>query len=128
VKILATGEADALLIKAEAEAKALQLKAEAEAKSIEVRASAEKKRAQDLGSTPLGAQIALLTLQAEMVTKSMQGVQKIIYLPSNANLTQSPQQLFGMPQMGFPSFLPGVGAYDSVDGSSVSVESTDKKK
>jgi len=91
-KIVATGEADALLIKAEAEAKAIELKA-----------AAEKKRAQDLSATPLGAQLALLTVQSEMVVKAIGGVEKIIYLPSNASLAQTPLQLFGMPSMGIPA-------------------------
>lgn len=90
-KIVASGEAESLLIKAEAEAKAIELKA-----------TAEKKRAQDLGATPLGSQLAVLAVQSEMVTKSMSGVSKIIYLPSNASLAQTPLQLFGMPGMGIP--------------------------
>lgn len=88
-KIVAQGDADALLIKAEAEAKA-----------IEVRAAAERKRAEELSATQLGEKLALLTIQAQMVTSSLQGVQKIIYLPSNANLANSPLQLFGMPGAG----------------------------
>jgi len=118
MKIEASGNAEALLIRTEAEsnakatsvkriaqgeAEALLLKAEAEAKAIEMKASAEKKRAQDLSSTSLGQQLAILTVQSEMVTKSLVGVQKIIYLPSNANLGQTPMQLFGLPSMGIPS-------------------------
>jgi len=101
-KIVASGEAEALLIKAEAESKA-----------IELRASAEKKRAQDLGATPLGTQLALLNVQSEMVTKAIGGVQKIIYLPSNSSLAQTPLQLFGMPSMGIP-------ALDAVEAPAVS--------
>jgi len=117
MKIEAQGSASALLIKTEAEsnakatsvkriaegeAQALLLKAEAEAKAIEMKAAAEKKRAQDLSSTPLGQQLALLTVQSEMVTKALTGVQKVIYLPSNANLGSTPMQLFGMPGLGIP--------------------------
>jgi len=101
-KIVASGEAESLLIKAEAESKAIELKA-----------AAEKKRAQDLGATPLGSQLALLAVQSEMVTKSMQGVQKVIYLPSNASLAQTPLQLFGIPGMGIP-------ALDNVESSTES--------
>jgi len=90
-KIVAQGEAEALLIKADAESKAIELKA-----------LAEKKRAVELGGTPLGSQLAVMAIQADMVTKSMQGVAKIIYLPSNANMSQTPMQLFGMPSMGIP--------------------------
>eukprot|EP01113_Clastostelium_recurvatum_P040721 TRINITY_DN635_c0_g1_i1.p1 TRINITY_DN635_c0_g1~~TRINITY_DN635_c0_g1_i1.p1 ORF type:complete len:706 (+),score=230.23 TRINITY_DN635_c0_g1_i1:77-2194(+) len=85
VKISASGVAEATLIRAEAEAK-----------SIEVKAAAEKKRGQDLSATPLGSQLALLGLQSTMVSKALQGVEKVIYLPSNTNMAQSPLQLFGM--------------------------------
>jgi len=103
-KIIATGDADALLIKAEAEAKAIELKA-----------AAEKKRAQDLGATQLGSQLAILNVQSDMVTKSISGVQKIIYLPSNSSLAQTPLQLFGMPSMGIP-------ALDTIDAASTAQE------
>jgi len=117
-KIDAQGEADALIIKtnanaeakasalqkiAEGEAKALLLRAEAEAKAIEMKASAEKKRAQELSTTPLGSQLAVLEVQSNTVTQSMNGVQKIIYLPSGANMANTPLQLFGLPGMGIPS-------------------------
>lgn len=88
-KIVAQGDADALLIKAEAEARAIELKA-----------AAERKRAEELSATPLGEKLALMNVQAQMVTSALQGVQKIIYLPSNANLAQSPLQLFGIPGAG----------------------------
>jgi hypothetical protein len=64
--------------------------AEAEAKSIERKASAENKRAQALGSTPLGSQLALLSQHSDMVTKSIQGIQKVhsyFFLPSYLLLT-----------------------------------------
>jgi len=99
----AQSRAQAAKIVAQGEAEAMIIKAEAESKSIELKAAAEKKRAQELGGTPLGSQLAVLSVQSDMVTRSLQGVQKIIYLPSNANLAQTPLQLFGMPQMGIPS-------------------------
>jgi regulator of protease activity HflC (stomatin/prohibitin superfamily) len=88
-KIVAQGDADSLLIKAEAESKAIELKA-----------AAERKRAEELSANPLGEKIAMMNIQAQMVTQSMQGVQKVIYLPSNANLAQMPIQLFGVPGQG----------------------------
>jgi len=109
-KIVAAGEAESLLIKAEAEAKAIELKA-----------AAEKKRAQELGATQLGSQLALLTVQSDMVTKSMSGVQKIIYLPSNASMAQTPLQLFGMPGMGIPPL-------DSIDSSTSKEDSRPYRK
>jgi len=99
----AQSRAQAAKIVAQGEAEAMIIKAEAESKSIELKAAAEKKRAQELGGTPLGSQLAVLSVQSDMVTKALHGVQKIIYLPSNANLAQTPLQMFGMPAMGIPS-------------------------
>ena len=78
----AQSKAQAAKIVAQGEAEALLIKAEAESKAIELRAAAEKKRAVELGGTPLGSQLAVLSIQSEMVTKSMQGVSKVIILPS----------------------------------------------
>jgi regulator of protease activity HflC (stomatin/prohibitin superfamily) len=90
----AEAKARALKIGAQAEADALLLKAQAEAKAIELRAAAEKKRAQELSSNKLGEQLALLNVQSDMVTKSLHGVQKIIYLPSDSKMSSVPSQLF----------------------------------
>jgi regulator of protease activity HflC (stomatin/prohibitin superfamily) len=109
----AQSKAQAAKIVAQGEAEALLIKAEAESKAIELRAAAEKKRAVELGGTPLGSQLAVLSIQSEMVTKSMQGVSKVIYLPSNANMAQTPLQLFGMPGAGIP---PLDGMEDDVKG------------
>jgi len=98
----ANAKAAALKIEAMGIAQSTLVKAEAEAKAIELKASAEKKRAQDLSSTPLGEKLALLSVQSEMIQKSMEGVTKIIYLPTNMTTGQSPIQLFGMPGMGIP--------------------------
>jgi len=84
-KIVASGEADALLIKAQAEARA-----------VEMKAAAEKKRAQEVGSTQLGSQLAILAVQSDMVTRALGGVEKVIYLSADANLAKAPMQLFGV--------------------------------
>lgn len=99
----AKGRAEAAKIVAQGEADALLIKAEAEAKAIELKAAAERKRAEELSATLLGEKLAMMAVQKEMVTESMKGVQKIIYLPSNANLAQTPIQLFGVPGLGAPS-------------------------
>jgi len=96
----AKGKAQAAKIVAQGEADALVIKAEGEARAIELKAAAERKRAEELSATPLGEKLALINVQAQMVTQSLQGVQKIIYLPSNANLAQMPVQLFGNPAAG----------------------------
>jgi regulator of protease activity HflC (stomatin/prohibitin superfamily) len=104
-ELLASADASAaaVRIKAEAEAKAYSIIAiaEAEAKAIQMKSEAEKKRAENLSSTEIGKQLALLAVQSDMITKSMQGVQKIIYLPPGSNMGNLPLQLFGM-QGGFP--------------------------
>jgi regulator of protease activity HflC (stomatin/prohibitin superfamily) len=72
-----------MLMKAEAEAKALLMKAEAETKAILMKAEAENKRAQLLSKNPLGGQLALFELYTDMVTNSMDGIEKVVYLPSD---------------------------------------------
>jgi len=72
-----------LMMKAEAEAKALLMKAEAESKAILMKAEAENKRAQLLSKNPLGGQLALFELYTDMVTNSMDGIEKVVYLPSD---------------------------------------------
>lgn len=99
----ARGKAEAAKIVAQGEADSLLIKAEAEAKAIELKAAAERKRAEELSATPLGEKLAMMTVNAQMVTESLKGVQKIIYLPSNANLAQTPIQLFGVPGLGAPA-------------------------
>eukprot|EP01111_Echinosteliopsis_oligospora_P010958 TRINITY_DN3499_c0_g1_i1.p1 TRINITY_DN3499_c0_g1~~TRINITY_DN3499_c0_g1_i1.p1 ORF type:complete len:707 (-),score=228.05 TRINITY_DN3499_c0_g1_i1:9-2129(-) len=99
-RIIAEGEALAMDIRANAEAKAILVRAEAEARSIERKAAAEKKRAEELSAAGLGPQIALLQMQSNLVTGALKGVDKIIYLPSNANLSHTPLQLFGMQSIG----------------------------
>eukprot|EP01111_Echinosteliopsis_oligospora_P005129 TRINITY_DN1832_c2_g1_i1.p1 TRINITY_DN1832_c2_g1~~TRINITY_DN1832_c2_g1_i1.p1 ORF type:complete len:805 (-),score=239.67 TRINITY_DN1832_c2_g1_i1:156-2570(-) len=106
-KILADGEATTITIKANSDARTMLVKAEAQAKAIELKAEAERKRAEELSSNPLAAQLSLLEIQAKMVTESLQGLSKIIYLPPNANLANTPMQLFGQPGLGVPSLEGG---------------------
>eukprot|EP01090_Pellita_catalonica_P000723 TRINITY_DN10500_c0_g1_i1.p1 TRINITY_DN10500_c0_g1~~TRINITY_DN10500_c0_g1_i1.p1 ORF type:complete len:270 (+),score=73.78 TRINITY_DN10500_c0_g1_i1:92-811(+) len=96
-KIIATGEANAKLISVEAEAKAIERRAQAEASAIEQRAKAEAKRAELLSQTPLGGQLAMFELQTQMVSKSLQGIEKIVYLPTD--LAKNPFCVFGMPSV-----------------------------
>jgi regulator of protease activity HflC (stomatin/prohibitin superfamily) len=96
-----TARAGAILRTAKAEADALKLKAEAEAKAIELKANAEMIRNKNLDVNEIGKELARLTIQSETVTKSMQGVEKMIYLPSNANMGNFPLQMFGL-NGGFP--------------------------
>lgn len=104
---VAQANADAFKIRAEAILKM----GEAEAKAIEMKSEAEKKRAENINSTEIGKELALWAFKAEMVTKSLSGVQKIVYLPSNQAFG-NPLQLFGLapglpglpaPSLGGPS-------------------------
>eukprot|EP01117_Protostelium_nocturnum_P011094 TRINITY_DN4026_c0_g1_i1.p1 TRINITY_DN4026_c0_g1~~TRINITY_DN4026_c0_g1_i1.p1 ORF type:complete len:725 (+),score=259.13 TRINITY_DN4026_c0_g1_i1:386-2560(+) len=81
---VAKADAEAALIAAKAQAQALELKAEAEAKAIILKAEAESKKAQMLNSTPLGGQLTMFQMYANMVKESMAGVEKVIYLPADA--------------------------------------------
>ncbi len=111
IKVLALAQAQAITIKTEAEAlakamsiqtlakaeaDAIKMKADADAKAMELMADAKKRQAINLDTNDIGKEIAKLEIQAEMVTKSMQGVQKMIYLPPGANMGNIPLQLFGI--------------------------------
>lgn len=100
----AKAEADATVVRARAEAMAIELKAEAEAKSIILRAEAESKRAQMLSSTPLGGQIQMYQMYASMVKDSLQGVEKVIYMPTDA--MNNPLSFMNLQQGVIPGYKP----------------------
>eukprot|EP01116_Phalansterium_solitarium_P011180 TRINITY_DN267_c0_g1_i3.p1 TRINITY_DN267_c0_g1~~TRINITY_DN267_c0_g1_i3.p1 ORF type:complete len:694 (+),score=299.14 TRINITY_DN267_c0_g1_i3:257-2338(+) len=78
-------DAESTLIRARAEAEALMVRAEADAKAIRVKAQAEGERATVLDKTALGGQMAMFQLYADMMQKSMQGIDKVVYLPTTEN-------------------------------------------
>jgi len=96
----AKAEAEATLIRAKAEAQALEVRAEAEAKAILLKGEAEAKRATLISSTPLGGQIAMFQLYADMVKQSMTGVEKVIYLPVES--ANNPLSFFSLQQGNIP--------------------------
>jgi len=104
-------EAEATLIRAKSEASAMELRAQAEAKAILLKADAESKRSELIAKTPLGGQLALFQVYADMVKTSMRGVEKMVYLPSEAmNSPMAWMQSMGpggMPMMNMPM---GIGA------------------
>jgi regulator of protease activity HflC (stomatin/prohibitin superfamily) len=81
---IAKAEADSAVIRARAEAQSVELRAEAEAKAILLRADAEAKKAEMLQKNPLGGQLAMFAMYSEMVRGSMQGVEKVMYLPTES--------------------------------------------
>lgn len=68
-----------------AEGEALRIKAKAEAESIKLKAAAEAERAQMIAKTDLGRQEALLSIYSDMVIKSNEGVEKVVYLDPSIN-------------------------------------------
>lgn len=105
----AKAESDSTVIRAKADAQAIELRAEAEAKAILLRADAEAKRAEMIQKTPLGGQLAIFEVYANMVKSSMQGVQKVIYLPSDANgSTANPMAFLAMQPNMISGFVNGL--------------------
>jgi len=103
----AKAEADATVIRAKAEAQSVELKASAEAKSILLRAEAESKRAEMLQNTPLGGQIQMYQMYANMVKESISGVEKVIYMPTDA--MNNPLSFMNLQQGVIPGFTPATG-------------------
>merc|ERR1711972_1293768 len=91
--------ADALIAQAKAEAETIRLKAEAEAEAIRIKAQAESERAEMLSKTPLGSQLALLSVWAETVQKSNEGISKVVYCDPSVQLAAgggNPLSLLGL--------------------------------
>lgn len=82
-------EADAknqrLIDAAKAEGDALRIRAMAEAEAVKLKAEAEAERAEMIAKTDLGRQEALLTIYSDMVVKSNEGVEKVVYLDPSIN-------------------------------------------
>ena len=85
----ATAEAEAMKIKvqakAEAEAESILTRAKADAEAIRFKALAEAERAKLLSETDLGEKESLLTIYADMVKKSNEGVNKVVYMDPSVN-------------------------------------------
>merc|ERR1712019_199050 len=91
--------ADALIAQAKAEAETIRLKAQAEAEAIRIKAQAESERAEMLSTTPLGSQLALLSVWAETVQKSNEGISKVVYCDPSVQLAAgggNPLSLLGL--------------------------------
>jgi len=102
----AKAEADALIIRARAQATAVEVQAQAEAKAILLKGEAEAKRAELLTSTPLGGQIQMYQMYANMVRESLSGVQKIIYMPTDS--MNNPLSFMSLQQGNIPGFVPAI--------------------
>jgi len=90
--------AEALIAQARADAEAIRLRAEAEAGAIRTKAKAEAERARLLSETPLGAQLALLTVWSETVQKSNEGISKVVYCDPSVQMAAggNPLGLMGL--------------------------------
>lgn len=127
LKMMATAEAESVKIRAEADADAKAMGilkiGQANATATEIQAEAERKRAVALESTVIGSKLAMATLEAEMIGKSMNGLNKIICLPPGMNFSGVPMKMFGMPS-GFGSDLGAFGDNDNSDSSNNSSSSS----
>lgn len=96
---LATNQAaEAQIAQARADAQSIKLRAEAEAEAIHIKAKAEAERARLLSETPLGAQLALLTVWSETVQKSNEGISKVVYCDPSVQMAAggNPLGLMGL--------------------------------
>jgi hypothetical protein len=123
LKMMATAEAESVKIRAEADADAkaatiLKI-GQANAAATEMQAEAERKRAVAIESTVIGSKLAMATLEAEMIGKSMNGLNKIICLPPGMNFSGVPMKMFGLPS--------GLGTGFDDDNSNSSILSVDQK-
>merc|ERR1712019_278052 len=110
LKLATEAQNKAQLEKAEAGAKAqaffanqaadaLIAQAKAEAEAIRIKAQAESERAEMLSTTPLGSQLALLSVWAETVQKSNEGISKVVYCDPSVQLAAgggNPLSLLGL--------------------------------
>jgi len=101
---IAKAEADANVIRAKSEASAVELRAQAEAKSILLRGEAEAKRAELLANSPLGPQIQMYQMYADMVKNALGGVEKVIYMP--VEMANNPLNFWAMQQGSIPGLIP----------------------
>jgi len=95
VETAAKAEALATVERAKADAEAIRLKGQADAEAFETMAKAEAERAQLLSNTPLGSQLSLLRVYSEMVAKSNEGVEKIVY----SDLRDNNVGILGLPTL-----------------------------
>merc|ERR1719379_2661250 len=88
-----------MIAQARADAEGIRLRAEAEAEAIRIKAKAEAERAEMLSKTPLGAQLALLSVWAETVQRSNEGISKVVYCDPSVQLAAgggNPLSLLGL--------------------------------
>ena len=92
LKIQAAAKMEATKLEAEARAASIRVIAEAEAEATRVKGEAESERATKLGSVAFGREVTLAEIHANMVVKSMGGIQKVVYLPTE--MQRNPFALF----------------------------------
>ena len=92
LKIQAGARMEATKLEAEARAASIRVIAEAEAEATRAKGDAESERATKLGSIAFGREVTLAEIHANMVEKSMAGVEKVVYLPTE--MQKNPFALF----------------------------------
>jgi len=107
-------EVNYLMKRAEAEAKSIEMKSKAESEAILLKAVSESQRSELLSQTTLGGQMAMFEMYANMVKKTMNGVGKVIYLPSE--LSGNPFNFYSMengPFNGFQNVMQNNNIFDT---------------
>jgi len=87
---------DIIRAKARADAEAIVMRAEAEKTSRELIGAGEAKYAEYLNSTPLGAELAKMKLQVDM----MKGIEKVAYVPHLPDILQKTAFTTPLPNLG----------------------------
>lgn len=93
-------EAQNKIEQAKADAEAIRIRAQADAEAIRVRAGAEADRAKLLSATPLGAQMALLEVWSNTVTKSNEGISKVVYCDPSVQMAAGAGNPLGLLGLG----------------------------
>jgi len=95
-QVRSDAEANTTRTRAQAEADAILMAAKAEAEAISLKARAEAERAQLLAQTPLGEKLSLLEVYGDVVKRSNEGVEKVVYMDPSATSAGNPLALLTM--------------------------------
>ena len=107
MRIEASARTDTMKMEAEAKAMSIRIIAEAEAEAMRLKANAAAERAQKLGEVPFGREVTLAEIQAGMVQGSLEGVSKVVYLPTE--MQNNPFSLFSRDQLANAAGALGAG-------------------
>jgi len=95
-QVRSDAEANTTRTRAQAEADAILMTAKAEAEAISLKAKAEAHRAELLAKTPLGEKLSLLEVYGDVVKRSNEGVEKVVYMDPSTTSAGNPLALLTM--------------------------------